>query len=220
MQLHEVSRCDEEKRKFERQPIKKEMNGSHGHVFNASDQRSGMGDADKVVMFGDNGVGKTSLVERFYSNKYNVDVFPTVGAAYLRVTFPVKDHPVSLNIWDTAGQEKFQSLVPLYMRNAHGLVFVLDVTNPGALLGLALMFEAVEDQVSDDMQLMLCANKIDLMDEEADLLPETEWGQQHNMELVETSAKTGQGVNEVFTRLAIKIETMGEEERRQQQTTY
>jgi small GTP-binding protein len=168
-----------------------------------------MGDTYKVVMLGDSGVGKTSLVERFYSNTYSTGVSPTVGAAYLRITVPLKDHPVNLNVWDTAGQEKFQSLVPLYMRNAHGLVFVLDVTNPHALLGLALIFEAIEDQVSDDMQLILCANKVDLMDEEADLLLETDWAQQHNMELVETSAKTGQGVSEVFTRLAVKIDTIG-----------
>jgi small GTP-binding protein len=159
----------------------------------------------KVVMIGESEVGKTSIVDRFYSNTYSTNVPPTIGAAYVKVVLPLEGRSVVLNIWDTAGQERFQSLVPLYMRNAHGLVFVFDIVSRAAIRGLDAVFESIKDQLVDDMQLMLCANKVDLLDQHPNLAAESDWAREHSMELVETSALTGQGVNDLFKRLAIKI---------------
>jgi small GTP-binding protein len=159
----------------------------------------------KIVMIGESGVGKTSMVDRFYSNTYNSSVPPTIGAAYVKVALQLVGRPVVLNIWDTAGQERFQSLVPLYMRSAHGLVFVFDIMSLAAIRGLNAVFESIKDQLVEDMQLMLCANKIDLLDAHPNLAAESDWAKEHNMELVETSALTGQGVNDLFKRLAIRI---------------
>ena len=82
----------------------------------------------KVVMVGDSGVGKTSLVEKFYSGGFNEAQHTTVGAAYVKCLVSLNDKTsVTLNLWDTAGQERFQSLIPLYLRNALGLIFVFDL---------------------------------------------------------------------------------------------
>jgi small GTP-binding protein len=168
----------------------------------------------KVVMLGESGTGKTSLLEKLISGIFSAIVSPTVGAAYVKTTIQMPGRSVTMNIWDTAGQEKFQSLIPLYIRNAHGLVFVFDVSSDPHLQGLATVYSCVDDQITADMQLVLCANKIDLVPQSDLHLEVAEaWGRNHGMEMVQTSAFTGYGVLEMFTKIAEKIAAQGETRR-------
>lgn len=165
----------------------------------------------KVVMLGDSGVGKTSLIDKFFLGVFENTVASTVGAAYIKKTIQLENQKVILSIWDTAGQERFQSLIPLYMRNARALVFVFDVTAQNSLQSLKLLYNSLNDQITPDMVGILCSNKIDLVDElHLDLTNFKEWANEHNMELVKTSAKTGQGVQELFKQVATLIIEKGE----------
>lgn len=165
----------------------------------------------KVVMLGDSGVGKTSLIDKFFLGVFENTVATTVDAAYIKKTIQLENQKVILSIWDTAGQERFQSLIPFYMRNARALVFVFDVTAQNSLQSLKLLYNSLNDQITPDMVGILCSNKIDLVDElHLDLTNFKEWANEHNMELVKTSAKTGQGVQELFKQVATLIIEKGE----------
>jgi small GTP-binding protein len=159
----------------------------------------------KVVVLGDSGVGKTSLIGKLCSDTFTPDLAPTVGAAFARCTFPLDGASVTLNIWDTAGQEKFQSLVPFYMRNSHGIVFVVDATNLQTLDGLDSLLSQIEDQIKPDTHLVLCANKMDLVQNGGDLARFEVWCRDHQMPLMKASAKTGDGVARLFTHAAEQI---------------
>jgi small GTP-binding protein len=160
----------------------------------------------KVVMVGAGGVGKTSLVNKLSTGGFSPQVSPTIGAAYIRHTIQLQARAVTLNIWDTAGQEKFHSLVPLYMRNAHGLVFVFDISSDGPLQELDAIYDAVREEMRADTRALLCANKFDLVPATLDLAQYKAWGARHGMALMQTSAMTGDGVLELFTQIADDID--------------
>jgi 50S ribosomal subunit-associated GTPase HflX len=91
------------------------------------------------------------------------------------------------------------------MRNAHGVVFVFDVTSPTGLQGLKTVFTAIEEEIKPDTQVILCANKIDLVDPELDLTDFALWAEVHRMDFMKTSAQTGEGITNLFTHMAILI---------------
>lgn len=84
----------------------------------------------KLVIIGDSGVGKTSLIQMFEHNKFNQSFKPTIGADFSNKEITLDDRIVTLQIWDTAGQERFQSLGSAFYRGADCCVLVYDVTNP------------------------------------------------------------------------------------------
>lgn len=83
----------------------------------------------KVCILGDSGVGKSSLVQRFVHNTFSIANESTIGASFMTKTLIVNQKTVKLNIWDTAGQEKYRALAPMYYRGAAACVIVYDVTS-------------------------------------------------------------------------------------------
>jgi len=160
----------------------------------------------KVVMVGDTGVGKTSLIEKFYSGGFNENQHTTVGAAYVKCLVSLNDKTnVTLNLWDTAGQERFQSLIPLYLRNALGIIFVFDLTRANSIQMLDTIYQSLQDQITDEIQILLCGNKCDLKDSDINLAPFKQWATKHGTILLITSAKTGHGVKDLFFEIANRI---------------
>ena len=161
------------------------------------------GESDfKVVMLGESGVGKTSLVEQLYSGVFSGDVASTIGAAYFKSSIQVDDDLVTLAVWDTAGQEKFQSLTPLYLRKARGLVFVVDAAAENQIQGVSSVYDAVKEQIKPEMASVLCINKIDLTGSDIDISQYEIWARERGMGIARASAKTGAGVMELFVTVA------------------
>lgn len=156
----------------------------------------------KIILIGDSGVGKTSLCTRFTQREFKEDIKSTVGVAFgTRIILVGNDTLVKAVIWDTAGQERFSSLRPLYYKGAAGGLVVFDVTRISS-------FDFVEKWVSEarsvekDLPLLLVGNKIDLpyrKVSEADALKKVE--KLGLLGYIETSAKTGQNVDEAFLKL-------------------
>lgn len=83
----------------------------------------------KLLIIGDSGVGKSSLLLRFSDNTFTGSYITTIGVDFKIKTVNIDDEKVKLQIWDTAGQERFRTITSTYYRGTHGVVIVYDVTN-------------------------------------------------------------------------------------------
>ncbi|KAH7105154.1 ras-domain-containing protein [Auriculariales sp. MPI-PUGE-AT-0066] len=159
----------------------------------------------KLVLLGESAVGKSSLVLRFVKDQFDDYRESTIGAAFLTQTVQLDDGAtVKFEIWDTAGQERYKA--PMYYRNANCAVVVYDITQASSLDKAKTWIKELQRQADPSIVIALCGNKADLnarrqvAPEEAQKYAEEEglmWG--------ETSAKTAEGVTEIFTAIAKKL---------------
>jgi small GTP-binding protein len=161
----------------------------------------------KIVMLGDSGVGKTSLVARLTNpdRPINHDISATMGIEFDTQMLDTPQGKVKAQIWDTAGQERFaRVLLPTYFRKAKGVILVYDITNAKSFesLGERWMSQLNDHANGEDMAKLLVGNKSDL---ESSREVSTEMAmafcQQHGMKMLETSAMNGQNVLESFEKL-------------------
>lgn len=155
----------------------------------------------KVPLIGDADVGKTSLVTRLTTDRFSDNTTPTVGVSNAHVTIKVGGTDVVLHIWDTAGQEKFRSLVPLYTRHSSLLLLVFDVSNRESFDSLEEWITKIRNEMELKSPIVICANKIDLHRLAAREEIEA-FSAAHCCKLFYTSAQTGEGVNEMFNAIA------------------
>ncbi|KXN89885.1 Vacuolar protein sorting-associated protein 21 [Leucoagaricus sp. SymC.cos] len=164
----------------------------------------------KLVLLGEAAVGKSSVVLRFVSNEFQHNKEPTIGAAFLTQKCRLEDRILRYEIWDTAGQERFHSLAPMYYRNAQAAVVVYDVTKATSLEKAKSWVKELQRQANPNIVIALAGNKVDLVQPSASLrqVPREEaqaYAQEAGLLFFETSAKTGEGIVEIFTEIAKKI---------------
>ena len=104
----------------------------------------------KVIILGDSGVGKTSLMNQYVNNKFSEQYKATIGADFCTKDVTIDDKLVTLQIWDTAGQERFQSLGVAFFRGADACILVYDMTNPKSFESLDKWRKDFLQNVSDD----------------------------------------------------------------------
>lgn len=117
----------------------------------------------KIVLVGDAGVGKTSLINKFYSQKY-MSTVPTVGVDY-KIIKNVKlnnKKTYQISVWDTAGQEQFRSIVKLSCTGADGAIVCYDLNNQNALQNVEEWVEYVRENSTTHLQIILVGTKCDL----------------------------------------------------------
>lgn len=165
----------------------------------------------RVVLLGDSSVGKTSILSQLVDHRFSNEE-ATIGANYQIYIEEVNNAKIEMQIWDTAGQEKFRSLGSIYYRNASAGICVFDITH-------AETYKHVDDWIKDfhDINpsacLFIAANKADEVDSYEIALEQAEehLKQTYKCEVFKTSAKTGQGISEMFTRIAhVLLETNAE----------
>lgn len=155
----------------------------------------------KVIVLGNSGVGKTSLANRECYNSFSAQIPQTIGTAHLKTLVPLGDTLVELKIWDTAGQEQFASLVPLYARGAEVCILVAALDDAKSLEDLDVWRERLYSS-GEDPPIVVAINKCDIPGPEGrqDKIREQFSDTYPNMFFV--SAKTGDGVKELFTAAA------------------
>jgi small GTP-binding protein len=120
----------------------------------------------------------------------------------------VGDSKVVLQIWDTAGQERFKSLAPMYYRGAQAAVLVFDATRPETFEDVRSWVQELQDNGKGDIIMVIAANKSDIVDDEhyAALREDVdEYAAQVGAMVFRTSAKTGEGIDEMFGKMALKL---------------
>jgi small GTP-binding protein len=163
--------------------------------------------AHKVVMVGESGVGKTSIVKRLCHDSFEEGICPTVGAGYVPHSVSLRSGIVKLNVWDTAGQERFSTLVPLYLQHAESVLLVFDASQPPDPTSVTTARDTIFESIHDDVPLFLVANKMDLASESFSDVTFSVWAEQHRATFHKTSAKTGVGIEALFALVAQAIIT-------------
>lgn len=163
----------------------------------------------KVVFLGEQSVGKTSLITRFMYDSFDTTYQATIGIDFLSKTMYLEDRTVRLQLWDTAGQERFRSLIPSYIRDSTVAVVVYDITNAASFQQVNKWIDDVRTERGHDVIIMLVGNKTDLADKRQVPIDEGEKkAQDLNVMFIETSAKAGYNVKQLFKRIAAALPGM------------
>lgn len=161
----------------------------------------------KILLIGDSGVGKSSLLVSFISNAVD-DLAPTIGVDFKIKTLSVSGKKLKLTIWDTAGQERFRTLTSSYYRGAQGIILVYDVTRRETFTNLSDVWAKEVELYSNnqDCVKMLVGNKVDRESERAVTREEgIALAKELGGLFLECSAKTRENVQNCFEELALKI---------------
>ena len=163
----------------------------------------------KVVLLGESGVGKTSIINQFISKKFNPKMSTSVSAQFTSkvLEFPELKRKIRFDIWDTVGQEKYRSLTKIFYKDARIIIFVYDMTTEYSFNALKnYWYSETVNNTDGDPLYALCANKDDLY---ANQTVKNEDGKKFADEIKaifqSTSAKSDTGINILFENLGKKI---------------
>eukprot|EP00850_Spirogloea_muscicola_P009578 SM000054S18064 [mRNA] locus=s54:182038:184446:- [translate_table: standard] len=160
----------------------------------------------KLVLLGDMGAGKSSLVLRFVKGQFSEYQESTIGAAFLTQSVAVNETTVKFEIWDTAGQERYHSLAPMYYRGAAAAVIVYDITNTDSFARAKKWVQELQKQGNPNLVMALAGNKADLDNARKVTAEEAQgYAEENGLFFMETSAKSSENVNELFYEIARKL---------------
>lgn len=129
----------------------------------------------------------------------------TIGIDFLSKTMYLDDRTIRLQLWDTAGQERFRSLIPSYIRDSSVAVVVYDVSNKNSYDNTSKWIEEVKQERGDDVIIVLVGNKVDLSEKEVNNDQVKEYCDNNGILFIETSAKSGFNVKQLFKRIALAL---------------
>ncbi|XP_063948541.1 ras-related protein RHN1 isoform X4 [Daucus carota subsp. sativus] len=153
----------------------------------------------KLVLLGDMGAGKSSLVLRFVKGQFLDFQESTIGAAFFSQTLAVSDATVKFEIWDTAGQERYHSLAPMYYRGAAAAIIVYDIASIDSFARAKTWVQELQKQGNPNLVMALAGNKADLEEKRKVTADEARlYAEENGLFFMETSAKTAANVNEIF----------------------
>jgi len=160
----------------------------------------------KVVIFGDGGVGKTALVNKYLTGVFKSDTRLTVGLDFHIKRLKIEKKEVVLQIWDFAGEDRFRYLLPTYVRGASGGIFMYDITRYSSLKHINDWFEALkvhDTPLQSEIPILLVGGKLDLEERRAvDCKEAYNLAKSLNLRgFIECSAKTGANVEPIFTNV-------------------
>jgi small GTP-binding protein len=157
----------------------------------------------KFIVIGTSGVGKTCLLKRLIEGHFSGQDVPTIGAEYLSKIEEIDGQPIRLQIWDTAGQEKFRAIAKSYFRHAVGVILVYDITDRRSFDDLNSWLTEVHQLCDPNAAVTLIGNKLDLEEQRAVTNAEAQlFATNHQLTYIEASALAGDNVVEAFQRAA------------------
>ena len=170
----------------------------------------------KILLIGNTFVGKSSLLQRFIDQSWNGKFDPTIGVDFVRIiknkkiqklkTIEVEGKKVKLQIWDTAGEERFRNITSSYYKGGHGILLMYDITNRNSFESIKNWLIEVEKHADKNIYKILIGNKIDLeKDRDITYNEGKEYAESEGMKFIETSAKDGSNIEEAFELITKEI---------------
>lgn len=160
----------------------------------------------KVVLLGGTGVGKSSIMLRFVTNNFKPYSESTIGASFMSKMITVDSRQIKFQIWDTAGQEKYHSLAPMYYRSAGAAIIVYDITQPKTFNILKTWVEELRSKGPKDIAIAIAGNKADLANRrEVDQGMAMAYAEDIGAMYIETSAKDDMNVHDIFVKLSHRL---------------
>ena len=151
----------------------------------------------KIILTGDVAVGKTAMINSLLGSKFNDEYEPSIGVDFFSKTLKFKGKQIKLQIWDSAGQEKFRSLIPNYIRGASLIYLVYDITNKNSFNHLPDWIKFINN--IENTNIVIIGNKIDLENNRVVSFEEgKKFAEENNYEIFEISAKEGTGLLEMM----------------------
>jgi small GTP-binding protein len=164
----------------------------------------------KLLLLGDSAVGKSSLLVRLCDNKFDSNFVLTIGVDFKSKMIPDRNgRRLKLQVWDTAGQERFRTITPAYYRAAMGVVITYDITDRASFEHVEYWITQLEQHGDTKVQKILVGNKSDL--EECRKVSREDGAAlaaRCGMEFFETSAKTGESVEDAFLKISDQVVEM------------
>ena len=160
----------------------------------------------KILLIGESKVGKTCLINSYVIRSFNINQLSTVGLDFRTKKLDIQGKQIILNIYDTAGQERFRNLATGYMKSADGFLVCFDLTSESTLENVTNWINSIKNTARKNASMLIIGNKSDLNE---DREVTTEQGKQfaakNGIDYLETSSKMHIGVDETFETLVKKI---------------
>ena len=162
----------------------------------------------KIIFVGDAGVGKTTIISRIMDNPFNEVYEPSIGVDFMSKNIKFRDQSIKLQIWDTAGQEKYKGLIPSYVRNSSIVFLVYDVSVKASFDNIPKWINFIK--TIENTTLVLCGNKIDLENREVKKEEGEALAQKEGISFFEVSAKTDENIKNMFYNVVVELPTFAE----------
>ena len=162
----------------------------------------------KIIFVGDAGVGKTTIISRIMDNPFNDAYEPSIGVDFMSKNITFRGTNIKLQMWDTAGQEKYKGLIPSYVRNSSIVFLIYDVSVKSSFDNIPNWINFIRS--IENNTLVLCGNKIDLAEREVKKEEGEALAQKEGIAFFEVSAKTGDGIKNMFYNSVADLSTFAE----------
>ena len=160
----------------------------------------------KLMVIGETRVGKTALIKKYTKNIFGGVYLTTVGIDFQEKIINVEDKSVKLQIWDTAGEERFRNIAKNYFHTSDGFLLVYDISCRDSFEKLSFWLEQIKLNAPEHTKCIVAGNKCDLEEKrEVNKSEGEEFSNENNINFFETSAKEGTNVHEIFQVLANEI---------------
>ena len=160
----------------------------------------------KILIIGDSTVGKTNFIKKYVENKFNESYFASTGIDLITTSIKIEGKSFKIQIWDTAGQEKYRAMTKNLFLKTQGIVILFDISNETSFINLKRWMNEIKDECSRDIPMILVGNKLDLEDKRViDKERAMEFAKNEKLEYIETSSKTGENINKALSLIIEKI---------------
>ena len=153
----------------------------------------------KVLLLGDSDVGKSSLILRYTDDTFNSKLINSIGVDFKMKKKEIDGKIVKVQIWDTAGHERFRSITYSYYRGANAIIIVFDLSDKKSFISITEWLKQIEKHANTNVFKFLVGNKSDLVEErKVDYEEAKQYADEHELPYIETSAKEGVNITELF----------------------
>ena len=160
----------------------------------------------KLLVVGDSTVGKTNFIRMFIENVFSQNYMTTSGIDLKTSSIEIKNKKIRVQLWDTAGQEKYRAITKNLFLKVQGTLVVYDITNEESFNNLKMWVKSIREECGKQMQMIIIGNKCDLNEERTvDKNKVMEYAKEEKLDYIETSSKTGENIHKAITLLCEKV---------------